>query len=339
MKIGIVNDMPMSIEALRRVVSTVPEYQVIWVARNGAEAVDKCAVQLPDLILMDLVMPVMDGVEASRRIMAATPCAILVVSASVDGNISKVFDAMGCGALDAVCTPVLGTSGSMTGGEGLLAKIGNIRTLLKRKAPRPSRGGIQRLFPKAQKTSLVAIGASTGGPQALAEVLSRLPSGFKPAIVIVQHVDVMFTPGLADWLNLQSAVKVRLAEAGGTPEPGKAWLACSNDHLAFNSDLTFKYTAEPKDYAYRPSVDVFFESAVRYWPGTQTGVLLTGMGRDGANGLLAMRQHGWHTIAQDEKTCVVYGMPKAAAALNAAVEVLSPKSIAGRLAQLCMDQS
>lgn len=277
----------------------------------------------------------MDGVEATRRIMAATPCAILVVSSTVEGHISKVYDAMGCGALDAVCSPVLGISGDTTGGEGLLAKIGTIGKLLTRKRTRQPSSETPRPVAKACNRSLIAIGASTGGPQALADVLGSLPPGFKPAIVIVQHVDVMFAPGLADWLNAQSKVKVQIAEAGSAPEPGKAWLACSNDHLVFNPDLTFNYTAAPKDYPYRPSVDVFFESAGRYWPGAQTAVLLTGMGRDGAGGMLGLRQNGWHTIAQDEKSCVVYGMPKAAAAINAAAEILPLKNIAGRLMQLC----
>src|SRR5438552_2930717 len=115
--------MALGVEALRRAVVTVPDYEVVWVARDGAEAVDKCAGDRPDLILMDLLMPIMDGVEATRRIMTASPCPILVVTATVTGNISKVFEAMGCGALDAVCTPVLGMNGDMGGAEPLLTKI------------------------------------------------------------------------------------------------------------------------------------------------------------------------------------------------------------------------
>ncbi|MCW8130068.1 MAG: chemotaxis response regulator protein-glutamate methylesterase [Planctomycetota bacterium] len=335
MKIGIVNDMRMSVEALRRVVVTVPDYEVVWVAQNGVEAVAMCAANRPDLILMDLVMPVMDGVEATRRIMEKTPCAILVVSATVEGNISKVFDAMGCGALDAVCTPVLGKEGMMTGGEGLLAKIRTIGKLMAKPKARTTRIDTPRPSVRTRGKSLVALGASTGGPQAVAEILGKLPADFRPAIVIIQHVDVMFAPGLVDWLNHQSKIKVRLARNGDVPEPNSAWLACSNDHLIITADLSFQYTPIPTEYPYRPSVDVFFESAARYWPGTQVAALLTGMGRDGSRGLLSLRQRGWHTIAQDEKSCIVYGMPKAAVALNAASEVLHIKSIAERLTQLC----
>jgi two-component system response regulator WspF len=326
--------MVMGVEALRRAVVTVPEYRVAWVARDGAEAVEKCAGDCPDLILMDLLMPVMDGVEATRQIMARSPCAILVVTATVTGNISKVFDAMGSGALDAVCTPVLGMDGDMGGAEPLLTKIKTIRVLLKKKPDTSIIKTLPVAAPKQNSIPLVAIGSSTGGPQAISDVLAGLPRDFSSAIVIVQHVDELFTPGLAEWLNHQSPLKVELIKAGTRLEPGKAWLACTNDHLVFNPDLTFAYTAEPAKYPYRPSVDVFFESAARYIHGKHTAVLLTGMGRDGAKGLLALRNRNWLTIAQDKKSSVVYGMPKAAAELQAAAEVLPLKSIGRRLAEL-----
>jgi len=333
-KIAIVNDMLLGVEAMRRAVVSVPGYEVIWVARNGAEAVEKCAREQPDVLLMDLLMPVMDGVEATRRIMAQSPCAILIVTATVSGNISKVFDAMGCGALDAVCTPVMGPHGDMSGAEGLLAKIRVVGVLMKHKQERVAPVELPRPSTRIPTNALIAIGASTGGPQALAEVLAALPAHFKPAIVIVQHVDVLFAPGLADWLNSQSRLKVHPILPGMRPEGGKVWLACSNDHLVLNSDLVFCYTQEPQEYSYRPSVDVFFESAARHWPGRQTAILLTGMGRDGARGLLMLKQLKWHTIAQDEKSCVVYGMPKAAAAIDAAVEVLPLSSIAPKLLKM-----
>ena len=333
MKIAIVNDLTLGVEAMRRAVVTVPGYEVVWIAKDGAEAVEKCSRVRPDIVLMDLLMPVMDGVEATRRIMAESPCAILIVTATVSGNISRVFEAMGCGALDAVCTPVFGSQGNMAGAEPLLSKIKMINVLLKKSVRTPT-ARIVPLPRKSQQHPLIAIGASTGGPQALAELLSGLPAGFKPAIVIVQHVDALFAPGMAEWLSLSSQIKVHLITNGSVPQGGKAWMACTNDNLVLNPDLSMRYTPEPKDNPYRPSVDVFFESVAKYWPGSHTAVLLTGMGRDGALGLLALRRQGWHTIAQDEKTCVVYGMPKAAAELDAAVEVLPLKAIASRLIYL-----
>jgi two-component system response regulator WspF len=145
--------------------------------------------------------------------------------------------------------------------------------------------------------------------------------------VIVQHVDAQFAPGLVDWLNEQTALPVELAMAGCPVEGGKVLVAGTNDHLVLQSNLTLTYTEEPRDYPYRPSVDVFFSSIADCWPGKGIGVLLTGMGRDGAQGLMSLRSASWHTIAQDRATSVVYGMPKAAAELGAAVQILPIQAI------------
>jgi two-component system response regulator WspF len=180
---------------------------------------------------------------------------------------------------------------------------------------------------------LIAIGSSTGGPKALAAVLSRLPANFNAAIVVVQHVDAQFAPGLVDWLNHQVSLPVRVATVGDRPTKGTVLVASTNDHLHLRADLTLGYIKEPIDYPYRPSVDVFFKSVAQHWNRKGTAVLLTGMGRDGAEGLNTLRFQGWHTIAQDKDSCVVYGMPKAAAELNAAIEILNPEAIAQSLIQ------
>jgi len=333
MRIAIVNDLMMAVEALKRVVASVEGYEIAWVALDGAEAVAKCAQDRPDLVLMDLVMPVMDGVEATRRIMAQSPCAVLVVTASLGSNQAKVFEAMGQGALDAAVTPALGLDGQTRGGEALLAKIATIAKLLG-KTPGSARSPWSRPGPAGERPPLVALGSSTGGPMALVKILSRLPADFPGAVVIVQHVDAMFTPGLAEWLDSQTPLKVALAEEGSWPRPGQALLASSNHHLRLNQELRLTYDPEPRNNAYRPSVDVFFSSLAQHWPGRDLAVLLTGMGRDGAQGLLALRQAGWHTIAQDQASSVVYGMPKAAQELGAAVEVLPLDLIGPRLSDL-----
>ena len=330
MKIGIVNDMPMAAEALRRVVALAPEHQVVWLARDGAEAVELCAKRKPDLVLMDLIMPGMDGVEATRRIMASTPCTILIVTVSVESNASRVFEAMGYGALDAVDTPAVGSGDRVAGAGPLLAKIATIGKLIGNGIARPSVLKPMRTTPSSQKT-LVAIGASAGGPAALAVVLAGLPQHFPAAIVIVQHVDERFATGMAGWLGQQSALPVRLAKDGDCLSPGTVLLAGTSDHLTLKASDQLGYTPEPRDYAYRPSVDVFFQSAVQLWPGKAIGVLLTGMGADGALGLKALRAKGHHTIAQDKDSSAVYGMPKAAAAADAAVEILPLKCIAPKL--------
>jgi two-component system response regulator WspF len=337
MRIALVNDVTMAVEAMRRVVSRARQHQIAWVARDGEEAVRLCGQDTPDLILMDLIMPNMDGIEATRRIMAANPCAIVAVTASVEGNSSKVFEAMSVGALDAVNTPVLEDSPEGNGGDALLAKIETIRRLIgdgRDRAPNPPSDATPPA-PHSHET-LVAIGSSAGGPAALARVLAKLPSTFPAAIVIVQHVDSQFMPGLADWLDSQSALRVRLAREGDRPEPGTVLLAGSEDHLTFASPTRLAYTRQPADCSYRPSIDVFFRSVRKLWRGDIIGVLLTGMGRDGAEGLLGLRHKGHHTIAQDKASSAVYGMPKAAAELNAATEILALDNIANRLSNILL---
>jgi two-component system, chemotaxis family, response regulator WspF len=335
MRIGIVNDTLMSVEALRRVVTSVPEHEVAWIARDGSQAVALCAADTPDLILMDLVMPKMDGAQATQQIMKNSPCAILIVTASIKGNSSKVFEAMGYGALDVVSTPALGAQGKPGAAQVLLSKIARIGAKIQgpatpKRTAAPTSKASPSLTPTAKPTvpPLVVIGSSTGGPHALTTVLTNLPKNFRSAIVIVQHVDLQFAQGLADWLNCQTSLSVQLASSGSRLEMGKVFIAASNDHLIIDSSLTLRYTPEPQDNPYRPSVDVFFESVAQHWPMRGKAVLLTGMGRDGAKGMSLLKAKGWHTIAQDENTCVVYGMPKAAVDLGAAVEVLPLTKIA-----------
>jgi two-component system, chemotaxis family, response regulator WspF len=329
-----VNDMAMATEALRRVLSSAPAYRLAWVACSGAEAVERCRQDTPDLILMDLVMPGMDGAEATRRIMSQTPCAILVVTASVDGHFAKVFEALGAGALDVVQTPVLSGSSPLEGATALKFKIETIRRLVfgdngQKYPSRSAREEPQPISPSSD--SLIAIGASAGGPATLAKILSGLPRDFPAAIVIIQHMDAQFAPLMADWLNEQSKLSVRIARQGDQPQANAALIAGTNDHLVVTCSQLLSYTPEPRNCCYRPSVDVFFESVVRYWKGKLVGVLLTGMGRDGARGLKAIRAAGSLTIAQDAASCVVYGMPKAAAELDAAVKILPPNEIASEL--------
>lgn len=334
MKIAIVNDMPIAVEALRRVLLTVPEHQVVWIATGGVEAVAKCAKNTPDLILMDLIMPEMDGVEATRQIMKQSPCAIVIVTASVGENAAKVFEAMSYGALDAVNTPILGSQEKPDASQiALLKKIATIGKLI----GKSSQSHFNFTLNKSQTNfttplpPLIVIGSSTGGPKALATILSCLPADFGAAIAIVQHVDAQFAVGMIDWLNDLTPLTVKKASVGDRLEKGIITVACTNNHLVLQSNHTLNYTKDPIDYPYRPSIDVFFKSIAQYWTHKATAVLLTGMGRDGAEGLKLLRNQGWHTIAQDKASCIVYGMPRAAVELNAAVEVLNPEAIATSL--------
>ncbi len=328
MRIAVVNDMPLAVEVLRRVIAKAPEHTLAWVAVNGREAVEKCLQDRPDLILMDLIMPVMDGVQATGKIMKASPCAILVVTATVEGNAAMVFEAMGCGALDAVGTPVFGPGMTIEGGRELLKKISTIEKFIMKSPPSPQAAAPAPKRGPDGHPPLVAIGSSTGGPKALAEILSALPPIPGVACVIVQHVDAQFARGLAAWLDGQTTLRVEVAREGMRPAADTVLVAGTDDHLVLGKDLALHYTPDPRDYPYRPSVNAFFLSLERYWPRRDVAMLLTGMGRDGAQGLAALRQAGWHTIAQDEKSSVVYGMPAAAAELNAAVEILPLEKIA-----------
>ena len=334
MRIAIVNDMPLAVEAMRRVLAELPQHRVAWTAPDGEEAVERCRHDRPDLILMDLIMPRMDGVEATRRIMAQSPCAILIVTADVETNAARVFAALGHGALDAVDTPVLGFSDQRAGARPLLIKIEALARLVEQ--GREDFAPVQP--PVTGAIPLVAIGASAGGPAALAAVLKGLPSGFSAGIIIVQHLDARFTPGLATWLGEHSALPVRLAKENDRVLPGTVLIAGADNHLVFKSRDRLGYTSTPDHLAYRPSIDVFFESAARLWPASLVGVLLTGMGSDGAQGLKRLRDRGHRTIAQDQATSAVYGMPKAAAALGAAAEILSLEHIADRLTELLSTQ-
>ncbi len=334
MRIAIVNDRPLAVEALRRAIALQPGHKVVWLAANGAEAVEQCARLTPDLILMDLIMPVMDGVEATKRIMGRTPCAILIVTASIGSNATRVFEAMGHGAVDAVETPALGSGDPRAAAATLLAKIDLIEEITSTNSASPFPPAARRKARIKTGTPLVAIGASAGGPAALAEIVGGLPRDFKAAVVIVQHIDRQFASGLVEWLGRSSALPVRLVKEGDRPEPGVVWVAGTNDHLCLQSAHQFAYTPDPRTYIYRPSVDVFFQSVMQFWSGPVVGVLLTGMGRDGALGLKTLRNQGHHTIAQDAQSCAVYGMPKAAVSLDAATEVLALARIAPRLLRI-----
>ena len=267
--------------------------------------------------------------------MAGTPCPILIVTVSVGSNAWRAFEAMGHGALDAVDTPSFDRGDVREGAEPLLRKIETLGRMLRDRNPGHSCGG--RRLPSSGQVhgdGLVAIGASAGGPAALATVLRGLPKDFPAAIVIVQHVDEQFAAGMAEWLGQQSALPVRLAKPGDRPRGGTVLLAGTNDHLVLRNTGQLDYTPEPLQSGYRPSVDVFFQSVSRSWRGAVVGVLLTGMGRDGALGLKALRNQGHLTIAQDRASSAVYGMPKAAAALNAAVDIVPLDRMAPRLTKI-----
>jgi chemotaxis response regulator CheB len=328
-KIGIASSVPSAANILRRALTRAPGHEILWTATTGADAIARCAQEAPDLVLMDLAISGPGCVEATRQITAHPPCAVMIVTDSVHANAGRVFEAMGSGALDVVAMPTMEAGDVAEGTATLLSKVSTIARLLEKEvqpsAPRAHHAAADRA------PALVAIGASAGGPAALAALLRGLPKDLPAALVIVQHVDAQFTGGMAAWLSEQSALPVRVAVAGDRVIAGTVLLAGTGEHLVMTGPDRFGYTREPSQAVYRPSIDVFFHSVVKYWRGEAVGILLTGMGRDGAVGLKALRGKGHHTIAQDQASSAVYGMPKAAAALGAAVEVLTIERIASRL--------
>lgn len=326
MRIGIVNDLNLAVLALRRLVESQPGLEVAWVAEDGQQALERCRADVPDLILMDLVMPHVDGVEATRNIMRETPCPILVVTATVEGNLAKVYNALGAGALDAVSGPTFAPDGSLKDAEPVLRKIQRIALLTRPDAVTADarRHASSAAFPSPflPAPRLVAIGASTGGPQAVVEVVQGFGADFRPAVVVVQHLDVDFVPGFVKWLASQTGWPASAIEAGATVREGEIQVASSRDHLVMSLSRRMRYDESPRAVAYRPSVDAFFFSLQRNWPTPGVAALLTGMGRDGAKGLLKLKESGWATLAQDEATSVVYGMPRAAQECGAALASL-----------------
>jgi two-component system, chemotaxis family, response regulator WspF len=343
MRIGIVNDVFVAREALRRVVTSSPEHEVVWIASHGEDAILRAREDRPDLILMDLFMPGVDGVEATRRIMSESPCAILVVTSTVTGNLREVYEAMGHGALDAIDTPTLGLQGEIASTELLLNKIKLIGKLIGKGAEPPRDRPDAAISPPAPRhvpppepalEPLIVLGASTGGPHALAEILSHLPATFDAGIIIIQLVDSMFASGLGEWLSKQAGRRVALIDERHRPGAGEILVPRTNDHVVLGEDRRLHYSIEPRMNYYRPSVDVFFASAARNWARPGVAVLLTGVGRDGAEGLLQLRKLGWRTIAQDPASSVVGDMPRAAVELGAAEEVLPLSQIAEAITRL-----
>jgi len=334
-RIALATTQPGQVAAIRDALASRADLELTWVTGDLTEAGRLLTAQGADLVLLDLDGPGAAGPQAVRALLRCAPAPILLVAQDVGALAALVYDTLAAGALGAVSVPHLRAADSGSPPVELLRRIDLVLTLAQQAAtlsPEPSTPGT-RHGPSARPTRrLVAIGASAGGPAALATLLRGLPADFDAGIVIVQHIDAHFTAGMARWLDGQCALPVRLIEAGDAVTPGEVLLAGTNQHLEFLDTEHLGYTRAAASDLYCPSIDVFFHSVARRWPHAATGVLLTGMGRDGAAGLKALRDRGHHTIAQDSTTSAVYGMPKAAAALNAAIDILPVDEIATRLA-------
>jgi len=335
-KIAVVNNKTAARKAIIRVLASTEQHELIWSTFSGIRALQFYKTSFPDLLIMDPFIRDVDGIELIRKFMAVRPCAILVVSSSILDQSEIIFDALGAGAIDAVNTPNLESTDFDNDKRMLLSKIDKIGILIRNSAVIPIELFNRNLTPfnRSAVSNLVVIGCSSGGPNALASIFSKLPEDYQSPIVVVQHVDMLFAPGLAKWLNDKSVLPVELANGDSKPTAGKILVAATNDHLILTSEGRLKYSNRPAENTYRPSIDVFFQSVADHWRYAVTALILTGMGDDGANGMLSLRRKGAYTIAQDRESSVVFGMPKAAIELNAAVEVLPIGKIAYKLAAI-----
>ena len=319
-----------------RIVETLnadPDIDVIGEAENGQQAIELCLRARPDVITMDMMMPAMSGLSATEYIMAHQPTPILIVSASFNrGEMFKIYDALAAGAVDVLEKPTGGEpegvwEGRLVAGVKLVARIKVITHPRARLIP--GRRFVTEMTPVAQKPSagsplkVVAIGASTGGPGAILEVLKALPPGFDVPVLIVLHMNEPFGAAFTDWLDAQIERRVTAAQDGGSiaEARGHVLVAPCGKHLVVSQGRTY-LTREAERHSCRPSVDVLFESVATEFGPTAAACLLTGMGKDGAGGLLRIREAGGFTIAQDKATSIVYGMPREAALLGAAERVL-----------------
>jgi len=320
MRIAIVHGNYNTIRLFESLIETLG-FDVCWTSTTGRDALQNYETDCPDLLLIQLDLADMKGSDLIKQIMSSASSIIIAISDSVKNNPGSVFEAMSAGALDAFSEPGTKDPESI---NDLKNKILNIKKLYD-STHKPKRSLI-----KQQKSAspLVAIGSSTGRPAALLTILRKLPANANAIFVIIQHMDNEFSQGMADWLNEQTDIHIQIAKNHTIPEAGQVYMAGTNEHLIINSAGLFQYTDEPKDYPYRPSVNAFFDSAISNWPNKLIGVLLTGMGRDGANGLLSFYNRGMHTIAQNEDSCAVYGMPKAARELGAVAVELDINDIA-----------
>ncbi len=375
-RVFLVDDSPLALVMLRRMIATSPGLEVVGTARSGREALEQFARTRPEVICTDYLMPDMDGLALIQRTMEVFPRPILVISSTVDpAERHKAFPLLAAGAVDVVAKPSANEPFEQSAAE-LVQKIKLVSgvAVISRRAPttddpdraaanavakgavvsRPplstapraairASNGLTKtqpappcLFPIRQTNliRLVAVGASTGGPQVLQSIFSNLPANFACPIVCVQHISAGFLGGLVDWLASQCRVRVKIASNGELAVPGTVYFPPENTHLEVDRQGHLVTSHAPPVDGHKPSVTATFESVARCYGHSALGVLLTGMGSDGASGLESIARAGGTTLVQDEASCVVFGMPQQAILRGAAQLVLPPTEITRALIRL-----
>jgi two-component system chemotaxis response regulator CheB len=350
-KIVVVDDSAFMRKSLSLMLESDPMIKVVATARDGKEGIEKIREFKPDIVTLDVEMPVMDGLTALGIIMKEMPLPVLMVSSITTDGAKATIDALNLGAVDFIPKELSYVSVNITKiKDDLITKVKQIvqsRSLqFRMQRIRASQSRIQRPASvpatPVQRASVrsrgdlraVVIGISTGGPFALLQTIPKLPADFPLGIAIVQHMPPKFTKSLAERLNGLSQVNVREAQEGDKIEPGVVLIAPGGQHLKFyrnGGSIHVKTPLEPANTLYRPCADVMMNSAVEAFQGPLLGVIMTGMGKDGLEGLKAIKKRSGYVIAQDEETCVVYGMPKAAVDEGVADTVLPLEEISNAL--------
>jgi two-component system, chemotaxis family, protein-glutamate methylesterase/glutaminase len=333
-RVLIVDDSAVTREVLTALLDSDPDIRVIGKASTGAEAVELTATLRPDLVMMDLMMPGMDGMEATRRIMARHPTPVLFLSSFFDkeGSYSRT-DAIAAGALDVVEKPALMPDWRWHNAAGKLVQ--KVKSLSKVPVIAHIHGARKLLAQDESQlgafvgpaADAVAIGGSSGGPRVIEALLSSLPSTYALGIVIVQHMTDGFTATMLRWLQERCPLQIKVAEEGDAIVPRRVLFTPEGSHLVVGIGGRVHLSDGPPVNGHRPSIDVTFQSVAKVYGARSAGVLLTGMGSDGARGLLSIRQAGGVTLAQDEESSQMFGMPRAAIELRAVQQVLPPAGI------------
>jgi two-component system chemotaxis response regulator CheB len=309
--------------------------QVVGVGRNGEEALRLTQRFRPDVVTLDVRMPHMDGLEATRRIMQECPTPIVIVSASLQRNdVDLTLEALRAGALTVVRKPGLADPDACSDLLAAVELMSAVPVVHHWRRPPGRRLPPAASPPAVARPDIVGIAASTGGPAALATLLKPLPADFPLPLLVVQHVTHGFTAGLADWLAGETVLAVRLAEHGQPLRPGQVLIAPDDAHLGVNRGGLVQLSKAAPYKGLRPSANHLFESMATAYGARTLGVILTGMGDDGADGLVTLHRAGGRTLAQDAGSCVVYGMPREAVLRGAIDEELSLEAIASALAAL-----
>lgn len=331
----IVDDSATVAQFMQTIFSSQPDFEIVGIAMNGKEAVAKTKKLKPDVITMDVVMPIMDGLEATQTIMENNPTPIVIVSSKAnDKDLNIAFEAMAAGALTVIEKPYGGTASDSEIGRKYMVEtvrnLSDIKVITRRR--KKCTKAIPVDVPKAanSKKSIIALGASTGGPLTLKTILEKLPATFPLPIVIVQHISNGFTAGLTHWLDNQCEINIKLAEHNETLLPGNAYFAPDQHqlHICKKSDKLYcSLKTCSKKQLFCPSVNELFTSLADNCGDCVIAGLLTGMGSDGALGLLSLAQKGSKTFIQDEASCAVYGMPKEALKLQATNTIVKLEEI------------